>query len=256
MTLPTPPEHLETTGARFAAEPTDQEAAAHVRQMFDTIAPTYDRLNHLLSIGLDRWWWTRAARAFGPLLARPEARIVDLCCGTGDMTSALLRLRPSTPGTSPVTGVDFSPEMLSRARSKHARANATFVEADALHLPFADSSVDLITAAFGFRNLANYEEGLAELHRVLRPGGQLGILEANQPGGLLGLGYNLYFRGILPRLGGLLSRAPAAYRYLPASVGRFPRPPRMLELLRASGFRDASWTSYTFGVTGLFRATK
>lgn len=250
------PEHLGTTGARVAAEASEQEAAAHVQQMFDTIAPTYDRLNHILSAGLDRRWWSRSARAFAPTLARPDAHIVDLCCGTGDMTAALLQLRPTTPGTQPVTGVDFSPEMLARARSKHTNANAQFFEADALHLPFASSSVDLITAAFGFRNLANYADGLAELHRVLRPGGQIGILEANQPAGLVGLGYNLYFHRILPRLGGLLSGRPAAYRYLPASVARFPRPPRMLELIRAAGFHTASWTPYTLGAAGLFRATR
>ncbi len=256
MTPEATPEHLRTTGARVAGELSETDAAAHVQQMFDTIAPTYDRLNHILSVGLDRRWWRRTARVFAGTLARPEATVVDLCCGTGDMTDALLALRPTTPATLPVTGVDFSPEMLARARSKHARGNATFVEADALHLPFADSSVDLVTAAFGFRNLANYADGLAELHRVLRPGGQFGILEANQPGGLVGLGYNLYFHHILPRLGGLLSGRPAAYRYLPASVGRFPRPPRMLELIRAAGFHNASWTPYTLGTAGLFRARK
>lgn len=250
------PDHLRTTGARVSAEASEIEAATHVQQMFDTISPTYDRLNHILSVGLDRRWWRRSARAFAPTLARPEATVVDLCCGTGDMTSALLALRPSTLGTIPVTGVDFSPEMLSRARTKHAQANARFLEADALHLPFPDSSVDLITAAFGFRNLANYAAGLAELHRVLRPGGQIGILEANQPGGLVGLGYNLYFHHILPRLGGLLSGRPAAYRYLPASVQRFPRPPRMLELIHAAGFQNATWTPYTLGTAGLYRATK
>lgn len=250
------PEHLRTTGARVAGEPTEQEAAAHVRQMFDGIAPSYDRLNHILSVGLDRRWWKRAALAFRPVLSRPEAVVVDLCCGTGDMTAALLALRPAGREARPVTGVDFSAEMLGRARQKHAARNAVFLEADALHLPFGDNSVDLVTGAFGFRNLANYAAGLAELHRVLRPGGEIGILEANQPGGLVGLGYNFYFHHMLPWLGGRLSGDRAAYRYLPASVARFPRPPRMLALISEAGFHEGSWTGYTLGTVGLFRATK
>ncbi len=250
------PEHLRTTGARVAGEADEGAAASHVQAMFDGIAPTYDRLNHLLSAGLDRGWWRRAAGAFAEVLARPETAAVDLCCGTGDMTAALLALRPSGANATPVLGIDFSAPMLDRARAKHTGGNAHFLEADALHLPLPDSSVDLVTAAFGFRNLANYEEGLAELHRVLRPGGQIGILEANQPEGLVGFGYNLYFHHILPRLGGLLSGDRAAYRYLPASVERFPRPPRMLAMIRAAGFHNASWTGYTLGTAGLFRATK
>ena len=250
------PEHERSTGARPAGTSSETEAAGNVQQMFNTIAPTYDRANHLLSVGLDRSWWTRAARSFAPILTRPEARVLDLCCGTGDMTAALLALRPTTPGTQALIGADFSASMLEIARRKHAEANVDFLQADALHLPFPDASLDLVTAAFGFRNLANYAEGLAELFRVLRPGGQIGILEANQPGGLIGFGYNLYFKRILPRLGGLISGQPGAYRYLPASVERFPRPPRMLALIAEAGFSDGTWTGYTFGTAGLFRATR
>ena len=115
--------------------------------------------------------------------------------------------------------------------------------------------MDLISSAFGFRNLVNYEEGLAELFRVLRPGGQIGILDCNQPSGLIGAIYNLYFKQILPKIGSIVSDK-AAYTYLPASVERFPRPPRMLQLIHNAGFVDASWTSYTLGVAGLYRATK
>ena len=146
--------------------------------------------------------------------------------------------------------------MLSRGAEKFADRNILPIEADALHLPIADASVDLVTSAFGFRNLANYAEGLAELHRVLRPGGQLGILECNQPEGLIGALYNLYFKRILPKLGGLISGNARAYSYLPASVERFPRPPRMLQLLRNAGFTNPTWTSYTLGTAGLYRATK
>ena len=146
--------------------------------------------------------------------------------------------------------------MLTRGAAKFRPHHILPIEADALHLPLADDSIDLITAAFGFRNLANYEEGLLEMHRVLRPGGQFGILEANQPEGAAGAMYDLYFKSILPKAGGLISGKPAAYRYLPASVERFPRPPRMLELIRNAGFANASWTSYTFGTAGLYHATK
>ena len=224
--------------------------------MFDEIAPTYDRANHLLSLGLDRLWWRRAARVFAPVLARPEAQILDLCCGTGDMTAALLRLRPHHPATRPIVGLDFSPQMLSRARQKRPTCRAVFVEGDAMHLAYTDNSVDLVTAAFGFRNLANYAGGLAEIHRVLRPGGQFGILECNQPSGLIGALYSLYFKRMLPILGGLISGRPSAYRYLPASVERFPRPPEMLALIANAGFTQASWTGYTFGTAGLYQGTK
>ena len=223
--------------------------------MFDAIAPRYDLLNHILSAGIDRTWWWRGARTLRPILDRPEATILDLCCGTGDMTLALLRRRPAAPATRPLLAVDFSHQMLSRGSKKFRASNVITIEADALHLPLADDSTDLISSAFGFRNLASYEDGLAELFRVLRPGGQIAILECNQPDGLAGALYNLYFRYILPRIGALLSNA-AAYNYLPHSVARFPRAPRMLALIRAAGFIDASWTSYTFGIAGLYRATK
>ena len=243
-------------GARPANEPTEHAAAAHVRGIFDSIAPSYDRLNHLLSLGLDRRWWNKTARAFAPILARPDARVLDLCCGTGDMTAALLALRPKP--SEPILGLDFSAEMLARARAKFPapQHNILWVEADAMHLPYPDDTFDLITAAFGFRNLTNYAAGLAEIHRVLRPGGSLGILEANQPDGISGALYTLYFRHILPVIGGLLSGDRAAYRYLPASVARFPRPPQMLALLRDAGFDHACWDGYLFRAAGLYRAVK
>ncbi len=152
------------------------------------------------------------------------------------MTLALLKHRPkaptTTPDVAPILAVDFSHNMLRRGAQKFAPHNILPIEADALHLPLADNSVDLVTSAFGFRNLANYEEGLAELHRVLRPGGQIGILDCNQPSGLTGAAYSLYFKKILPKLGGLISGDAGAYSYLPASVERFPRPPRMKQLIQ------------------------
>jgi demethylmenaquinone methyltransferase/2-methoxy-6-polyprenyl-1,4-benzoquinol methylase len=229
--------------------------ADEVQGMFDAIAPRYDLLNHVLSGGIDATWWWRTARTLRPILQRPEARILDLCCGTGDMAMALLRHRPSTASTKPILAVDFSHKMLSLGASKFNSHNIVPIEADALHLPLPNSSMDLISAAFGFRNLVSYEDGLAELFRVLAPGGQLAILECNQPDGLVALLYNLYFKQILPRVAGLLSSADA-YNYLPESVARFPRAPRMLQLIQQAGFHSATWTSYTFGISGLYRATK
>ncbi|HSY67876.1 MAG TPA: bifunctional demethylmenaquinone methyltransferase/2-methoxy-6-polyprenyl-1,4-benzoquinol methylase UbiE [Edaphobacter sp.] len=256
MTIERTPVHELTTGARPEGAATEQAAAANIQQMFDTIAPTYDRANHVLSAGLDRWMWSRTARVFRPMLQHPEAVALDLCCGTGDMTMALLKHRPITPNAAPILAVDFSHQMLSRGAEKFAPHNIVPIEADALHLPIASASIDLVTTAFGFRNLANYQEGLAELHRVLRPGGQLGILECNQPEGLVGTLYDVYFKTILPKVGGLISGNVRAYSYLPASVERFPRPPRMLQLIKAAGFTNATWTSYTLGTAGLYHATK
>ena len=230
------------------------QPAENVREMFNNISGRYDLLNHVLSGGIDHLWWFRAARTFRTLLADPGAKVLDLCCGTGDMAVALRKRRPSTASTAPILAVDFSHGMLQQGAKKFID-NVIPVEADALHLPVASSSQNLISSAFGFRNLNSYEAGLAEIYRVLKPGGQFGILECNQPGGLVGLLYNLYFKRILPRIGALVSDRDA-YTYLPASVERFPRAPRMLNLIREAGFVDASWTSYTFGVAGLYRATK
>jgi demethylmenaquinone methyltransferase/2-methoxy-6-polyprenyl-1,4-benzoquinol methylase len=245
------------TGAKPLGRPeaAPEAAAASVRTMFDAIAPRYDVLNHVLSGGIDLTWWWRTARVLKPILARPEARIVDLCCGTGDMALALLKRRPSTSSTEPILAVDFSHKMLSLGRTKFIGKNIIPVEGDALHLPLQQGSADLISAAFGFRNLVSYEDGLAELYRVLKPGGQIAILECNQPDGLVAVLYNLYFKRILPWIGGKLSDR-TAYSYLPHSVERFPRSPRMLELIHNAGFEQATWTSYTFGVSGLYRATK
>jgi demethylmenaquinone methyltransferase/2-methoxy-6-polyprenyl-1,4-benzoquinol methylase len=243
-----------TLGARTANEADEATAASNVQTLFNSIAPSYDRLNHLLSFGLDRHWWRRSARSFRDVLARPEARVLDICCGTGDMTSALLSLRPANG--EPVTGLDFSAEMLSRARTKYAEANAIWVEGDAMHLPYADASFDLVTSAFGFRNLANYADALAEIYRVLRPGGQIGILECNQPDGLNGALYGLYFNHMVPVVGGLISGDRAAYAYLPASVARFPRPPQMLAMLSTAGFADPVWDGYLLRASGLYHGRK
>jgi demethylmenaquinone methyltransferase/2-methoxy-6-polyprenyl-1,4-benzoquinol methylase len=216
--------------------------------MFTAIAPRYDLLNHLLSANVDKLWWWRTALTLGPVLSQPSARVLDLCCGTGDMAFALWREGPRAQ----IVGADFSHAMLKLAAVKSGdKKTLQWIEADALELPFPDQSFDLVTSAFGFRNLADYDAGLREIWRVLKSGGVVGILEFSQPGGLLGKLYKFYFKRILPRIGRIVSRT-AAYSYLPASVERFPSPPQLLERMRAAGFHPVSWTPYTLGIAGLF----
>jgi len=252
------PEQGAAKGAQFEGAKSEAEAAAAVREMFDSIAPRYDLLNHVLSASMDRVWWWRTAHSFDKILRRPEARVLDLCCGTGDMTLALLKRRPT--GGERVIALDFSRGMLARGIEKFQAAGYSEsiepIEADAMHLPLPDASVDLVVSAFGFRNLANYDDALRELHRVLKPGGMLGILEANQPRGLLGAMYGLYFSRILPWIGRRVSGDRGAYSYLPASVARFPQPPEMKAKMTRAGFSEARWTRYTFGVAGLYRGVK
>lgn len=236
----------------------DQASAARaVREMFTSIAPRYDLLNHVLSFNVDRMWWRRASRTFRHILTRSDANILDLCCGTGDMTFALRR----RAGTSPVKviGADFSHAMLQRATAKSAAkpgAMPAWIEADALTLPFPDIHFDLVTSAFGFRNLADYDAGLREIFRVLRPGGECGILDFGEPKGLMGTMYRIYFKQVLPRVGTMISGVRGPYAYLPASVQRFPEPQEMLSRMNRAGFAEATWTPYTFGIAGLYRGRK
>jgi demethylmenaquinone methyltransferase/2-methoxy-6-polyprenyl-1,4-benzoquinol methylase len=220
--------------------------------MFDEIAPRYDLLNHVLSANVDRLWWARTARRFSAVLADPDAAVLDICCGTGDMTMAMLKRRPR--GAKPILAADFSRGMLARGARKFAGRDpgAVAIEADALHLPLPSSSLDLIVTAFGFRNLANYDAGLREFYRVLKPGGQLGILDFSEPGGLIGKAYAVYFRRVLPAIGRAVCGKAGPYSYLPTSVGNFPPPPEMLDRMRATGYEQCSWQPYTFGIAGLY----
>jgi demethylmenaquinone methyltransferase/2-methoxy-6-polyprenyl-1,4-benzoquinol methylase len=234
---------------------TDQQSAARVvREMFTSIAPRYDLLNHVLSFNVDRLWWRRTARTFRHVLNRPDARVLDLCCGTGDMTFALRRV--AIDGSAQIMGADFSHAMLQRALSKSDESRLAWIEADALNLPFPDAHFDLVTSAFGFRNLADYDAGLREIARVLRPGSECGILDFGEPQGMMGAIYRLYFKNILPRVGTLISGVRGPYAYLPASVQRFPAPEEMLERMKQAGFSEATWTPYTFGIAGLYRGRK
>lgn len=234
---------------------TDQQSSARaVREMFTSIAPRYDLLNHALSFNIDRLWWRRTARAFADVLSRPGAQVLDLCCGTGDMAFALRR--QAGKSSPKILGADFSHAMLQRAGSKSTATALQWVEADALRLPFPDGHFDLVTSAFGFRNLANYDAGLEEIARVLRPGGECGILDFGEPRGVVGAVYRIYFKSVLPAIGTLISGVKGPYAYLPASVARFPEPGEMLRRMERVGFREASWKPYTFGVAGLYRAKK
>jgi demethylmenaquinone methyltransferase / 2-methoxy-6-polyprenyl-1,4-benzoquinol methylase len=245
---------MPTAGAKPIGAEDESSAALAVRQMFNTIAPRYDLLNHVLSANVDRLWWRRTARRFRSVLADPEAAVLDICCGTGDMTMALLKHRPKE--ARPILAADFARAMLSRGAKKFAGRGAVALEADALHLPLRSESLDLIVTAFGFRNLANYEDGLREFFRVLKPGGQLGILDFSEPGGLVGKAYAVYFRRVLPAIGRLICGKDGPYNYLPASVNNFPPPPAMLALMNRTGYVECAWQPYTFGIAGLYMAKR
>lgn len=234
----------------------DQASASRaVREMFTSIAPRYDLLNHVLSFNVDRMWWRRTARAFRNTLSRPDARVLDLCCGTGDMTFAL-RKQAGKP-LPQILGADFSHAMLRRALAKSVETGTPgWIEADALNLPFPSGHFDLVTSAFGFRNLADYDAGLREIARVLRPGGECGILDFGEPQGAMGALYRIYFKQVLPRIGALISGVRGPYAYLPTSVERFPAPEDMLDRMRGAGFTEVGWTPYTFGIAGLYHGKK
>jgi len=242
------------TGAVPIGAGDSQSAARAVREMFTAIAPRYDLLNHVLSFNIDRLWWRRVARTFAQILARPGARVLDLCCGTGDMAFALQHAARNSGAA--ILGADFSHAMLQRAYEKSKDPSPCWIEADALSLPFPDSQFDLVTSAFGFRNLADYDAGLLEILRVLRPGGECGILDFGEPKGIMGQAYRVYFRRVLPVIGTAISGVRGPYAYLPASVARFPTPEEMLTRMGWAGFQESSWTPYTLGIAGLYRGKK
>ncbi len=258
----------------------EREASAYVRRMFSQIARRYDLLNHLLSFNLDKAWRARTARRFAHILQRPDARVLDLCCGTGDLTLALAREaekclahraqrskasanQSEARAGELFVGCDFAHPMLTRASEKARQSPVAshqppaFTEADALQLPFRAESFDLVTAAFGFRNLANYEAGLQEIRRVLKPGGEAGILEFAAPrNSLLASLYKLYFTQVLPCVGGAISGSSAAYSYLPASVSKFPSPQELAQQMSAAGFASVRFESWTFGAVALHAGKK
>jgi len=212
--------------------------AEGVRTMFDRIAPVYDAMNHLMTAGLDRRWRRVTAEA----VVRPGDRVLDACCGTGDLALADAR------AGGRVTGLDFSERMLERARSKSSAVE--WIQGDALALPFEDGSFDAATVGFGVRNLESLERGLAELRRVLRPGGRLGVLEITRPQGALAPFYRLWFERGVPVVGRVVSGS-SAYTYLPASVRRFPGPEDLAGLLREAGFGEVRYRLFARGIVAL-----
>jgi demethylmenaquinone methyltransferase/2-methoxy-6-polyprenyl-1,4-benzoquinol methylase len=225
----------------------EQEAARWVQGMFGRVAHRYDLANHLLSFNIDRWWRAYTVRRLRPILDRPGARVLDVCCGTGDLMLALAHHQAAL-------GSDFCHPMLVRARDKIIRqgAPAAVFESDAMRLPLADASLDLITVAFGFRNLANYETGLAEMRRVLRPQGAAAILEFSQPPNrAFAALYRFYSRRVLPWVGGALSGSRDAYQYLPESVRKFPSAEDLAAKMRDAGFRTVEFEYLTGGIVAL-----
>jgi len=234
----------------------EHSAARAVQRMFDEIAPRYDLVNHTISMNIDRLWWRRTARTFTHILRRNDARVLDLCAGTGDLSVALRAVATARGSSADIYALDFSHPMLQHGLQKYAASRIQPVEADALSLPLPDGSIELVVSAFGFRNLSNYNAGLREIFRVLKPEGEVGILDFGEPGGLFGKAYGFYFRRILPRIGALISGVHGPYDYLPASVGKFPPPLQMLSRMEQAGFKKVSWTPYTFGIAGLYRGRK
>ena len=232
----------------------EQATASAVRSMFAAVAPRYDLLNHLLSVGFDIRWRRATVRALEPVLSQPSSVVADLCCGTGDLA---LALRQASAGK--VLGTDFCHPMLQIAREKatHLTRNTIFLEADTLQLPLRDASLDALTIAFGFRNLSNYRRGVQEMRRVLRPGGVVAILEfSHVTWPVFGPLFRAYFRRVLPRLGAWISGVQGPYQYLPDSVLRFPNQEALAELLRKEGFRSVRYRNFTGGVAALHLGEK
>jgi demethylmenaquinone methyltransferase/2-methoxy-6-polyprenyl-1,4-benzoquinol methylase len=221
--------------------------------MFGNIAPSYDLLNHLLSLNVDHYWRWRTTRIVPP---RGEAPILDLCTGTGDLALAYDR---AARGQTPIVGADFCHPMLIRAIAKtRACQPIRFLEADAQQLPFPDDHFQITTVAFGLRNVTDTDRGLAEMVRVTQPGGQVAILEFSQPRGwLFGRLYRFYFRRVLPLIGQMISRSKDnAYRYLPASVQEFPDGEALAARLRRRGLVDVKWYPLTLGIATLYVGRK
>jgi demethylmenaquinone methyltransferase/2-methoxy-6-polyprenyl-1,4-benzoquinol methylase len=222
--------------------------------MFGRIAPRYDLLNHLLSFNLDKRWRARTVARVAEILDRPDARVLDLCCGTGDVLLAL-----ESRANRPLLASDFCHPMLLEARRKIAGQglSTSVFEADALSLPLADASLDLITVAFGFRNLANYQRGLEEMLRVLKPGGVAAILEFSQPpNATFRALYGFFSTSVLPRIGGMISGSPDAYTYLPESIRKFPGAGQLAEEMRQAGFSRVVFERMTGGAVALHLGRK
>ncbi len=260
---------MEQTGSPLGPADQPQDTARAVQSMFARVAPRYDFLNHLLSARFDLWWRRVAARDLREVLQRPDSIAADLCCGTGDLTFAFARYSRGL-----VVGADFCHPMLLVAERKRsclismARGDASdgrgsgsrrtrFIEADTLRLPFRDQSLDLASMAFGFRNLASYEDGLREIHRTLRPGGAIAILEfSRMQWTVLGPLFRLYFHHVLPVVGTLISGESGPYKYLPNSVKNFPDQDALARAIREHGFANVRYRNFLGGMAALHVGVK
>lgn len=227
-----------------------------IRNMFGRIAPSYDFLNHLLSLNIDHYWRWRTTQIVPP---EGNAPIFDMCTGTGDLA---LAYNKAAKGKIPIVGADFCHEMLTRAVSKSSKIGAQehmrFLEADAQKLPFPENSFQISSVAFGLRNVTDTDRGISEMVRVTQPGGRIAILEFSKPRNwLFGSLYTFYFRNVLPVIGQMISRSKDnAYKYLPESVMEFPDGEALAERLRNHGLIDVKWYPFTFGIATLYVGTK
>ncbi len=235
---------------------TVDKSGPRVRQMFGEIAARYDLLNHLLSLGVDRYWRWQTVRSVPPVAG---GKLLDLCTGTGDLALAYQRV---AQGEVQIVGADFCHEMLAIGRKKGLQARfpgkLTFIEADAQHLPLASDQFQVVSVAFGLRNIAETDVGLREMVRVCAPGGRVAVLEFSTPTWQpFKAVYGWYFRHVLPRIGQLLARnRHSAYSYLPASVGEFPQGDQLAERMRAAGLTNVWYRGFTLGVATLYVGTK
>lgn len=224
--------------------------AAAVREMFSGIARRYDLLNHLLSLNIDKRWRRRVKKKLAAILDDPDAIVLDVACGTGDLSIEL-----ATEANARIVGTDFCRPMLDIAATKSS--SIPFVEGDAMNLCFPDNAFDAVTIAFGLRNLSNVSDGLNELHRILKPGGKLAVLECSSPviRGFRTL-FNFYFSNVLPRIGGVVSGSRSAYEYLPDSVSKFPDQKRLVEMMHETGFGGVEYENLAGGVVAIHIGVK
>ncbi|MDQ3129395.1 MAG: bifunctional demethylmenaquinone methyltransferase/2-methoxy-6-polyprenyl-1,4-benzoquinol methylase UbiE [Acidobacteriota bacterium] len=230
------------------------EHAKAVREMFSGIARRYDFLNHFLSVNTDKRWRRLVRKKLEDVLIRPDALVLDVACGTGDLSLELQK-----NANAKIIGTDFCRPMLSIAFDKNEKNNEQipYVEADGMNLSFADASFDAVTIAFGLRNFSNWQDGLKELHRVLKKDGKLIILEFSTPivPGFKQI-FNLYFTQILPRIGGAVSGSRGAYEYLPDSVSRFPDQKNLAKMMGETGFDKVEYTNLTGGIAAIHSGVK
>lgn len=222
-----------------------------IRSMFDDVAPTYDFLNHLLSLGIDNYWRAKASGIARKLLGNNNTpKILDVATGTGDLAASMAKISGAS-----VTALDLSPEMLVIARKKYP--HITFHEGFAEQLPFKDESFNIVSAGFGVRNFENLNAGMREFHRVLKPGGHALIIEPMIPrNALMKRFYLMYFKKVLPRIASLFSKSTFAYDYLPNSVEQFPQAEAFTAILRKNGFSSAEYLPMTFETSILYIAKK